>query len=376
MRVTGVARRANSTAVGDVQANRSAKPLQDVATADGPIRTPIHEYAGAGATRPVTGTMIAPGVRVQGEPKPKGWIPAEQWAQMSPNARAILVRVRKSPNVWVSSEMWAALAPNERAAIQHARKQGAHHGPKTRRRKPHHDNRQAQHAQPTQRPPKTKTVPPLGSPVPALDASLLQGKSNEQLLDVVRSHAYPSTNISYNSARMAMFTDVDNVAGRVRCVYTSKLYETKGIPDATRMNTEHTWPRSKKVGGRRAESDMHHLFPTNSKANESRSNYPFGVVVKTLWTDGESKLGTDSRGHTVFEPRDDHKGNVARAMFYISSVYALEIPDDEEAVLKHWHAADPTDPAERERNERIGQYQGNRNPFIDYPELVFQVEDF
>lgn len=81
-------------------------------------------------------------------------------------------------------------------------------------------------------------------------------------------------------------------------------------------------------------------------------------------------------GIVVFEPRDDHKGDVARAMFYMSVRYWWVIPDEMEAALRDWHTLDPPDDDERARNDRIQEAQGNRNPFVDRPEAVDEIDDF
>jgi endonuclease I len=44
--------------------------------------------------------------------------------------------------------------------------------------------------------------------------------------------------------------------------------------------------------------------------------------------------------------------------------------------LRAWHFKDPPDKIEEKRNSLIEQVQGNRNPFIDHPEIVERVIDF
>lgn len=39
-------------------------------------------------------------------------------------------------------------------------------------------------------------------------------------------------------------------------------------------------------------------------------------------------------------------------------------------LLLHWSRQDPVSEKERARNEKVFLIQGNRNPFIDYPELA------
>ncbi|MFN8943697.1 MAG: endonuclease I family protein, partial [Pseudobdellovibrionaceae bacterium] len=124
----------------------------------------------------------------------------------------------------------------------------------------------------------------------------------------------------------------------------------------------------------------HHLYPTDSKLNSIRGNYPFGEVVrskKALHCESGAMFGDPEQGSgPVFEPPAKHKGNVARALFYFSSKYHMAIDPAQEATLKKWHIEDPVDAEEMRRNEEIYKVQMSRNPFIDYPELASQISDF
>ena len=202
------------------------------------------------------------------------------------------------------------------------------------------------------------------------------GLSNQalknELYDMVKNH----TCLGYTQARTKMFSEIDNINGYVRCVYTAREVHTNGIPDANDMNTEHTWPKSQGAGSDPAKSDLFHLFPTDSYTNSKRSSYPFGDVVYVDWSKGGSSLGKNSGQYMSFMPREDHRGNVARAMFYFSIRYRNDIPGYEEVVLKRWNQEDPVDATERSRNDAISGYQKNRNPFIDHPEYADQIDDF
>lgn len=154
------------------------------------------------------------------------------------------------------------------------------------------------------------------------------------------------------------------------------------IPDGTIVNTEHTWPQSRFTGKHPIDyqkSDMHHLFPTDSQMNSTRSSLPFGEVAKDdkILRCPESRVGRSTQGRgTVFEPPANHQGNVARALFYFSVRYNLNISSDEETILRKWHKEDPVDDEEAIRNNEIFKYQGNRNPFIDHPDLVDSIQNF
>jgi deoxyribonuclease-1 len=192
-----------------------------------------------------------------------------------------------------------------------------------------------------------------------------------QLLSIVDGHYA----LSYDGARLEMYSNLDNVNGWVEGVYTGFLVQTWGIPDATIMNTEHTWPQSYGAEGD-ARTDLHHLFPTKSTINSSRGNLPFGEVVVSSsgYPTGGADRGTNAQGITVFEPRLQHKGDCARAMFYFalrySNPYSFLDLANQEAVLRGWHTLDPVSQKELDRNDDIQALQQNRNPFIDEPGLL------
>jgi endonuclease I len=88
-------------------------------------------------------------------------------------------------------------------------------------------------------------------------------------------------------------------------------------------------------------------------------------------------LGKPRSGRSVvFEPPTEQKGNTARALLYFSVRYGMKIDLEEEQTMKEWSRLDPVDEEERARNERIFDLQKDRNPFVDYPELVEKISDF
>lgn len=162
-----------------------------------------------------------------------------------------------------------------------------------------------------------------------------------------------------------------------------KKVSPKTMPNHNELNVEHTWPQSrfnKRENKAYQKSDLHHLFPSDSKANGKRGNLPFAE-----FSSGRSATPSCSQsryGHIVeamkngFEPPDNHKGNVARALFYFSIRYNVRIKDYEEVVLRQWNLLDPVDSEELRRNGQIEKIQGNRNPFIDDSELSELISNF
>ncbi len=183
--------------------------------------------------------------------------------------------------------------------------------------------------------------------------------------------------VSYDRARQELFAELHNDGGVVEGVYTGATIRTDEVPEGSTFNTEHTWPQSRGAGSGPQQADLHHLFPTKSQANTARSNLHFGEAeTDVTWSEGGSERGDDASGEVVFEVRPEHRGDVARAMFYFAVVYEDDIPPGEEQVLREWHSEDPVDAEERARNMAVEEIQHSRNRFVDYPGLVETIEDF
>ncbi len=202
---------------------------------------------------------------------------------------------------------------------------------------------------------------------------------------------YRHTSVGYDQARRIMFGELDvqrDAKGtHVVDVYCGKKFYFTSVDEIARMsevvNIEHTWPQSRfnsQYPREVQKADMHHLYPSDSRANAVRGNSPFGFVMQLDDRSGAdgcggSRLGfVDSR--EVYTPPVPHRGNVARALFYFSMHYGLPISAQEERVLRQWHANDPVDANEVRRHELIARYQKVRNPFVDHPQIVDMVSDF
>jgi deoxyribonuclease-1 len=225
-----------------------------------------------------------------------------------------------------------------------------------------------------------------------LNAHTLKNESLKvALYDVMSSK---QISLGYEGARTVMFGNMylqqDNQGYYIQDVYCQKRFGTTAgvgvntIPKANLINCEHTWPQSKFTGAFPADlqkADLHHLFPSDSKANSIRGNMNFTDVSHdngSLDSNcSASKFGSSAvRSNDGFEPPLTHKGNVARALFYFSVRYKITIPKTEEDVLRRWSDLDPVDQEEMHNNDLIEQAQKNRNPFIDFPGLANDITKF
>jgi len=210
-----------------------------------------------------------------------------------------------------------------------------------------------------------------------------QGLIDEELKTALKTFTTTGyITLGYNVARDRMYESIDDYGNNdtLECVYTGRRAYVPNRAGAGNVsfNCEHTWPQSFFNENDPMKSDVNHLYPTDDAANNARSNYPFGIVLSGItYNIGGSKLGKDFENATVFEPRDKHKGNVARSLFYFAVKYGNQggyMSGKQENVLRQWTVSDTVDANEMTRNTRIKQYLNVRNPFIDHPEFIDRIK--
>lgn len=239
----------------------------------------------------------------------------------------------------------------------------------------------------------------------------LEGKNGAELKtelhNLLKNHTrlpYGSRDYNQIACTWTVFKKSDvRPNGKVWDMYSNNSYNFSNGAGATKgMNIEHSVPKSWwgdaydetatpltrfKYDG---SYDLHHLTPSDATANTAKSNYPLGEVDSPLFDNGVTKVGTgqaNGRATNLFEPADEYKGDFARMYLYFVTCYqdyswkssALSMFAQNsyptlnaygQSLLLKWHRQDPVSQKEIDRNNAVYSFQGNRNPFIDYPNMV------
>jgi hypothetical protein len=211
------------------------------------------------------------------------------------------------------------------------------------------------------------------------------------LSELINPHkVIPYTNYKTTLLQNLELMDTINGQQYIECVYSGERKIVSEPFDWVKSgySREHTFPHSWMPSYPADNpplpeySDLHNLYPTNlDKANSIRSNYPLGEINgKVTFEYLEGRLGYNGN-QLVYEPRDKHKGNVARAIFYMCIAYngknnhSWELPNQQnQEILKQWHFNFPPDSYEIARQEYIYSLQGNRNPFVDSANYVCAID--
>lgn len=231
----------------------------------------------------------------------------------------------------------------------------------------------------------------------------VDGKKNaDAILDALFSKISGHTVISYKSLE-AYYEQTDFTGDSVWDMYSTCHFtmaeankSQNAICDA--WNKEHSIPQSWFNEGSPMKSDLFHVYPTDARVNNFRGNEPYGEVAGENGTGfkdnyqghGLGKIGSNTfPGYTgkVFEPADEYKGDFARTYFYMVARYRdkaftssggsavftsnkTNLTEFAQNLFLKWHRQDPVSQKEIDRNEAVYKIQGNRNPFIDYPDLA------
>lgn len=228
---------------------------------------------------------------------------------------------------------------------------------------------------------------------------------NANFVSQLSAHVNPHTAIFYSNydetmVRMFEARDTANAKRAITCAYSghNEVYNEPfdwTNQDFSREHTFcHSWmPTFPADNPEKPEyNDQHNLYPVRfTDVNSERSNYPLGDVITVQNAYLQAVSGQNANGNKVYEPRDQQKGNAARAIFYMCIAYyttsanwhlpstitttagTLSYTQDQN-VLKAWHYQDLPDNYEISRNDFIDSIQGNRNPFIDSVDWVCYID--
>jgi endonuclease I len=239
----------------------------------------------------------------------------------------------------------------------------------------------------------------LFSQIPVNYYNNANGKSNAELKTALHQIIEVGTRLSYGSGSGSTWSGFEksdlHPNGTVWDMYSlERRYFTGNATAPSGMNIEHSVAKSWWGGSNNnAYKDLYHLNPSDATANSARGSYPLGTTDGGSFNNGSIKVGknTFSTDYTdfCFEPLDEYKGDFARAYLYMFTCYedfswtgtsapTMLVANQTWPMLKtwaknllvSWHRQDPVSEKERVRMAEIFKLQNNRNPYIDYPELV------
>ncbi|MGB4414974.1 MAG: endonuclease [Paludibacter sp.] len=235
--------------------------------------------------------------------------------------------------------------------------------------------------------------------IPAGYYDAANGKTNGELKTSLYQIIKVGKRLSYGSGSSSTWSGFEksdlHPDGYVWDMYSNnKRYFSGNGGSVSGMNIEHSVAKSWWGGANNdAYKDLYHLNPSDAAANSARSNYPLGTNNGSRFDNGSIKVGnntfsTDYSG-LCFEPLDEYKGDFARAYMYMFTCYedyswtstnapTMIVANETWPMLKTWakdllvtwSRQDPVSEKERNRMAAIYKIQNNRNPYIDYPELV------
>ena len=181
---------------------------------------------------------------------------------------------------------------------------------------------------------------------------------------------------SYNWDRYEAADEAEGDNNSIWCVYTRHAIGKSnhcGSYSWTTWNREHVWTQSAYPA---SDKDNHNIFACEGQINNYRGNLPYAEVDHTSST-RQTVFGHQTDCYIQngkFEPCDEAKGEIARAVMYGVVMYDYTMTNmiPYETVLK-WNLEHPVSNRDIYRNNKVQQLQGNRNPFVDHPEYACKI---
>lgn len=210
------------------------------------------------------------------------------------------------------------------------------------------------------------------------------------------------SSFSYGALRYE-YVNVDrdlNDATKIISYYNGQQLSGTWDSGAT-WNREHTWPQSKFEGTQTTDGtsipigyDMQSVRPASTSVNSDRGNTAYGEGGSYY----DPNVITISNANYNSSNSGSYRGDCARVILYDYITYGkkgtysnalykplcktdllVQVGSDANSVfesltiLLKWHMQDPPSLTEMVRNDGGQDFQGNRNPFIDYPELAINM---
>ena len=239
----------------------------------------------------------------------------------------------------------------------------------------------------------------IGAQIPAYYSSIDFPQDGNALKDdlstlIIDTHStlIPYTSSSTDTWDVIHESDLDvTISNNVILFYGYDDTDNVSINDRTRAitaqhssgscigywNREHVFAKSLAnpnlvTNSAGAGTDVHNLRAADCQMNSRRNNNYFKDGSGDSYLDGD------------FYPGDEFKGDVARIIMYMYLRYPTQCEPtnigvgstsysndaDMPNIFLEWNEEDPVSEFERNRNDVIFSYQGNRNPFIDNPYLA------
>lgn len=189
---------------------------------------------------------------------------------------------------------------------------------------------------------------------------------------------------------ISMLDEPLNAPGRVQLIYSNENMAAQPFGSVDTWSREHLWPVQRGAAGTEAFSDVHNLRAEATRVTFRRKNLFYGKCGTVEFADvcerpAAAGLPSDTeQDNKIWLPPTNVRGDIARALMYMDLRYRntdlnLTLADCPPFIsnmgyrsqLLEWAALDEVSDEERGRNNKACQFwQGNRNPFVDFPQLA------